>query len=115
MGKKSESIRKEIKTMRERTGNKIPQIFLVFNQDHLCTAMIRIPNGFRAAEDAKRKGKNGGYHDSQPFIVFKAPYPWDYFLLHQKRILRNPIIQRSKDIKDNDVKVKRSDYLKENI
>ena len=93
--------------MGERTGNKIPHIFLVFNQDHLCTAMIRIPNVFRAAEDAKRKGKNGGYHDSRPFIVFKAPYPWDYFLLHQKRILRNPIIQRSKDIKDNDVKVKR--------
>lgn len=41
--------------MGERKGNKIQQIFLVFNQDHLCTAMIRIPNGFRATEDAKKQ------------------------------------------------------------
>lgn len=68
--------------------------------------MIEIPNGFRAAEGAKSKEKNGGYQDSQTFIVFKPPCSWDYFLLHQKRILRNPINQRSKDIKSNEVKVK---------
>lgn len=58
----------------------------------------------------KAKGRMEGT-DSQTFIVFKPPYSWDYFPLHQRRILRNPIFQRSKDIKGNEVKVKRSNLV----